>query len=422
MCARSLDLCCVFTNDSAASQHHDTAQAATRAMRTPRTSLGRWMGALGTGLALPFFSLPLAAVPSQGADALQAAANSSVMARWHEYARSSITPQFSWALQTQPFAAPGVLDSYVEPAQRPSLFEGAGEGASRLSVSIASGLVADTPNVLPAGQTAQFAGLGNAGLQRTVIAPSLMTRWGEHGGVRFTGIFAYQRFANIDLGTLGGSWALLPAQLGTSYGAGARIDFDNQVGERLRWSVGMQSRVGMTPLNSYRGVFSDNGDFDIPASATLSASWLLTPDFSLDAGVQRVQYSQVKPFTSPNLPRRFLALLGDSASPVFAWRDLDIYSVGWTWRDDTLGNLQMRYTTRQQPVPTSRLLADALAPVTAERMLIAGWSRAFGPWHQLSLQASYADSPYYLLMPTYVARANATAGQFEFQALWSARF
>lgn len=380
------------------------------------------MGALGTGLALPFFSLPLAATPNHAADALQAAASSSVMARWHEYARSSITPQFSWAIQPQPFAAPGVLDSYVEPAQRPSLFGTGGSGASQLSISIASGLVADTPSVLPGGQSTQFTGLGNAGLQRTVVAPSLVTRWGEHGDVRLTGIFAYQRFASLDIGTLGGGWALAPAQLGTSYGAGARVDFDNRLGEQLRWSVGMQSRVGMTPFNNYRGVFADNGDFDIPASATLSLSWLLTPDFSLDAGLQRVQYSDIRPFTSQNLPRRFLALLGDSSSPVFAWRDLDIYSVGWTWRDDTLGNLQMRYTTRQQPVPTSRLLAEALAPVTANRMLSASWSRAFGPWNQLSFQASYADSPYYLLMPTYVARPNATAGRFEFQALWSSRF
>ena len=379
------------------------------------------MGALGTGLALPFFSLPLAATPNQGADALQAAAGSSVMARWHEYARSSITPQFSWAIQPQPFVAPGVLDSYAEPAQRPSLF-GVGGGSSRLSLSIASGLVGDTPNALPAAQSTQFAGMGTAGLQRTVIAPSLTTRWGERGDVRVTGIFAYQRFASVDIGTLGGNWALSPAQVGTSFGAGARIDFDNQLGERLRWSVGLQSRVGMTPLTSYRGVFADNGDFDIPASATLSLSWLLTPDFSLDAGLQRVQYSDIRPFTSQNLPRRFLALLGDSSSPVFAWRDLDIYSVGWTWHDDMLGNLQMRYTTRQQPVPTSRLLADALAPVTANRMVSASWSQMFGPRNQLTFQASYADSPYYLLMPTYVARPNATAGRYEFQALWLSWF
>ena len=380
------------------------------------------MGALGTGLALPFFSLPVQATPSASADALRAAADTSVMARWHDYARSSITPQFSWAVEAQPFAPPNVLDNYFQNSARPSLFGAANGAAPRISVSIATGLVSDTPSVLPT-QATQFGNFTGGGLQRTVVAPSLVTHWGDSGDVRLTGIFAYQRFASMDIGTLpGNGWGMLPAQLSSSYGAGARIDFDNVVGERLRWNVGLQSRVGMSPMASYRGVFADQGDFDIPASATLSMNYLLTPDFSLDAGVQHVQYSAIKPFTSPDLPRRFLALLGDSSSPVFAWRDLDVYSVGWTWRQDLIGNLQMRYTTRQQPVPTSRLLESALAPVTAERMLSMGWWRSFGPWNQLSFQASYADSPYYLLMPSYISHNDATAGRFEFQAWWSTRF
>ena len=379
------------------------------------------MGALGTGLALPFFSLPAMATPSAGAGALRAAADTSVMARWHDYARSSITPQFSWAIEAQPFAAPNVLDSYVTERSRPSLF-GADGAAPHVSVSVATGAVSDTPGVLPA-QATRFGNFTGGGLQRTVVAPSLVTHWGDNGDVRLTGIFAYQRFASIDIGTLPGTgWGLLPAQLSSSYGAGARIDFDNMLGERLRWNVGVQSRVGMSPMSSYHGVFADDGDFDIPASATLSLNYLLTPAFSLDAGVQHVQYSGIKPFTSPNLPRRFLALLGDSASPVFKWSDLDVYSVGWTWREDAIGNLQMRYTTRQQPVPTSRLLENALAPVTADRMLSMGWWRSFGPWNQLSFQASYASSPYYLLMPSYVSHNDATAGRFEFQAWWSSRF
>jgi hypothetical protein len=138
--------------------------------------------------------------------------------------------------------------------------------------------------------------------------------------------------------------------------------------------------------------------------------------------VQRVQYSAIKPFTSSNLPTRFLALLGDSSSPVFAWRDLDVYSLGWTLHDADLGNLQMRYTTRQQPVPTSRLLENALSSATAKGMYSLAWMRSFGDAASVSFSASYATSPYFLLMPTYVSREDATAGRFEFEALWSTRF
>jgi hypothetical protein len=150
-------------------------------------------------------------------------------------------------------------------------------------------------------------------------------------------------------------------------------------------------------------------------------SYSLTPELSIDAGVQRVQYSAIRPFTSSNLPTRFLALLGDSSSPVFAWRDLDVYSLGWTLRDQGIGSLQMRYTTRQQPVPTSRLLENALSSATANGMFSLAWGRPFGD-ASVSFSASYATSPYYLLMPTYVSRENSTASRFEFEALWSTRF
>ena len=389
---------------------------------------GRWMGALGTGLALPFFSVLVQAAPLEGALAaadspgLQRTVGGSVLTRWHDYALASITPQFSWALQPQALVAPRVLDNYSGEVERPSLFGRAGT-PGHLSISVATGIVSDTPGVLPSGQPAHLASMPTAGLQRTVVAPSLSTRWGENGNVRLTGVLAYQRFASIDLGTTTSSWRPLPTwERDSSYGVGARVDVGNMIGDRLHWELGVQSRVGMEAFSNYRGVFADKGDFDIPASATASISYALTPDFSLDAGVQRVQYSAIRPFTSSNLPTRFLALLGDSSSPVFAWRDLNVYSLGWTLRDNDLGNLQMRYTTRQQPIPTSRLLENALASATANDMFSLGWSRAIGTGTNLSFSASYASSPYYLLMPTYVAHENGTASRFEFEALWSTRF
>ena len=108
-----------------------------------------------------------------------------------------------------------------------------------------------------------------------------------------------------------------------------------------------------------------------------------------------------------------IRLLGEEA---------DLGIVGWSLRDDAIGTLQMRYTTRQQPVPTSKLLERALAPATANDMISLGWSRSIGAYSDFGFSANYASSPYYLLMPTYLSRNDATAGRFEFEALWSTRF
>lgn len=364
----------------------------------------------------------LAAAPNSAAYDTQTN-QESVLSRWHGYALASITPQFSWALPPASYEAPRVLDNYSGVAAEATLFKAREAAATRLNISIATGSVTDTPSVLPS-RASQWVGVPQPGLQRTVVAPSLSRNWGERGTLRLTGVLAYQRFASLGLGTAAtDGWAPSPVWFGdSSYGAGARVDVGSSLNERLGWNVGYQSRVGMGAFANYRGVFADPGDFDIPANANANLNYALTPNFGVDVGVQRVMYSSITPFTSSNLPTRFLALLGDSSSPVFRWRDLNVYSVGWTLRDEAFGNVQLRYTTRQQPVPTSKLLERALAPATANDMVSLGWSRAFGANASVSFSASYATTPYYLLMPTYVQRDDGTASRFEFEALWSTRF
>ncbi len=400
-------------------------------MQRATATAGRWVGALSAGLALPFFSMlahagPLdgrsAVVPALPSAQVEVPADGSALSRWRDYARASITPQFSWAVQPQALRAPDVLDNYSTGITRPPLFETRAGGNAHFGISVATGNVTDTPTVVSGG-AARHIGLPNPGLQRTVVSPSLSTAWGESGSVRLTGVLAYQRFASLGLGVVSDSQPLLPGWLADdSYGAGARIDIGNRFSDRLRWDLGYQSHVDMDAFAHYRGVFADQGDFDIPASTTASLSYALTPRFAIDAGVQRVNYSAITPFTSSSLPVRFLALLGDSSSPVFAWQDLNVYSLGWTLSDQAIGNLQMRYTTRQQPIPTSKLLENALADATADDMFSLRWSRGFGSSANLSFSASYATSPYYLLLPTYGGSGDATASRFEFETLWSFRF
>ena len=178
----------------------------------------------------------------------------------------------------------------------------------------------------------------------------------------------------------------------------------------------------MDAFKSHRGVYSDPGQFDIPASAAISLSYALTPSLSFDLGMQRVMYSDVPAFTNPALPRRFLALLGTGASPEFAWQDLDVYSAGWTYRGGRFGQVELRYTTRQQPQPTSALLRNALDADPADHTVGLGYARALGARSRLSMQAVYSSEPYFLGVPGYRARNTTTGDNIEFEAVWALRF
>jgi hypothetical protein len=375
--------------------------------------------------ALIFSHFASAANPDRGAGGY--GGSESVLNRWHDYALASITPQFSWAAQPATNAPPRVLDRYGEHLDMPPLFSMSNKSSTRVGLAMASGIVSDTPALLP-NSTPSTLGVPQSGVERTIVTPSLEQKFDDGSSAKISAVLAYQRFASLGLGMSQMQDGVMPPSWSdpgnSSYGAGARVDFGGPIplSDRLHWGVAYQSRVGMDSFTNYRGVYSDPGDFDIPASASAAMSYALTPTFGVDVGVQRVMYSGITPFTSSALPTRFLALLGSSASPVFAWRDLTVYSLGWTMHNEDIGNLEVRYTTRQQPVPTSVLLEHALAADTANDMISLGWSRAIGENSHMSFAASYASSPYLLMMPTYGTHDNSTAGQVEFEAMYSVRF
>lgn len=385
------------------------------------------MGALGVMLTLPI-SFSAIAAPASGVSqrvAIAPSTEAGVPQRWRNYALASITPAFTWAPAAKP-APPQVTDDPAgDSASVSTLYSFGGSSAGTLNLSVAHSLVDGRAPALASPRLDVRSELPGSGLRRTVIAPSYVSRWGESGMFGVTAVLAYQRFVSLGMGESAlrdgiPLWPVVPGE--SSYGAGVRLDVGDQLTSRLSWGAAYQSRVNMDALNSLRGVYSDPGQFDIPSSASVGVSYALTPALSFDIGVQRVMYSEVTPFTSPALPRRFLALLGSGASPVFAWQDLNVYSAGWTWRNDSFGNLELRYTTRQQPSPTSSLLRTALESTPADRTMAFGYSRDTGPQSTLSLQAVYSSAPYFLGLPNYRSADRVTGNRVEYEAAWAWRF
>lgn len=280
-----------------------------------------------------------------------------------------------------------------------------------------------------AGYTAQSA-LGvarpasSSSLQRTILSSSLTQPLPGDREFRVGAVLAFQRFASLDMGNAlaTGPTLLTNRAAESSHGTGVRLALNSPISEQLSWSVAYQSRIDMESFRSVQGLFSEPGKFDIPASGRIGLDYLLPGALSLGVAAQRIFYSDVAPFTSLALPDRFLALLGDGASPEFAWRDLTVYSATLSWAASSRDRVEFRYTTRQQPSPTSALLLDALRPEFTHRNFAAAWSRDLGRFGGLSVAASYAASEYFLGDLTMRSRKLAASDQVEVEAAWSLRF
>lgn len=267
--------------------------------------------------------------------------------------------------------------------------------------------------------------LDDGGLERRLITSGLFVESDSGLGVSADAVFADQRFASGSLMPLvDAPDSQLPGAVASfeeSRGTGLAFAVGAPMGGNMGWNLGLRSRVDMNAYKAYRGVYSEPGDLDIPATAVLGITALVAPETMLVLGAERVRYSDINSVSSYALPNRFLALLGDSSSPTFAWRDLTVYSAAlrgsgptWQW--------SVRYSTSLQPMPTADLLQQAIDGIQSDSNWSVGLGRSFGALGDLRLMASYAGAEY-VLGSAYVRNVDPTDSEhLEFEASWNVRF
>lgn len=356
------------------------------------------------------------------------ASDGDLQARWRDYARQRIAPAYSWSDVAQA-EAPTTLSAFRSQSSSRRLAGADGLLRALGTASLDLEFSADVQRQpAAAGSALGVLGSGRSPIAREFVASTMDHALGESGRFSVSAILARQRYASAGLGLM--AWNA-PAQLDpvtgalpheSSSGGGVRVAFTDALTPRLSLRMALQSRLDMEPFKSYRGIYSDPGDFDVPARAELGLAYALSDRLQVGLGAERVLYGDIDTFTSAALPTRFLSLLGDGTSPAFAWRDLTVYSAELSFRDDHHGEWSLRYTTRQQPSPSSRLLLLALESEFTDLNLSAGYRRELGAFGSLLFAASYAPATYFLGAAPFVQRDFEGGSQVEVEALWTIPF
>jgi len=277
-----------------------------------------------------------------------------------------------------------------------------------------------------------FSGMsvGGVNFSSGELASTIFAQIDEKTQIGLSAIVAYQKLAplafglndrNPDYSATGGTPFRDPRGVvsESAYGAGVQLGLNGEVVQGLRLAADYRSRIGMGAFDGYRSVFLQPGEFDIPAMARLGMALQPLQSTELRVDVRRVLYSQVQPFVGAQLPTRVLALLGDSDSPEFAWRDLTVISVGLDWQVAQDWKWRMEYSTSYQPSATSRAISNALATDAVNDNFSVGLSHVMGENGHFDFSARYNGDlvgglPYYLRRPDQTHVNN-----IQLQAIWS---
>lgn len=172
-------------------------------------------------------------------------------------------------------------------------------------------------------------------------------------------ILAHQRFkATGLLGFAGFSEdpANLSNQSGhdSANGLGVKLGWQGEVASDVALGVSYQSKIFMSEFDDYAGLFAEQGDFDIPATASLGLAWDTSSNTKLVVDIQTIFYSGVaaisnsisqlsngscvdalnSAFNGGPQAATGAGCLGGSNGAGFGWDDMTVVKVGYEWGDD----------------------------------------------------------------------------------------
>lgn len=187
-----------------------------------------------------------------------------------------------------------------------------------------------------------------------------------------------------------------------SYGAGFKLGWLGEfMDDKLTVGLAYASRTYMTKFDKYRGLFAEQGDFDIPENYGIGIAIKPMKNLVIAADVTRINYNKVAaignrgpgiapatstvntvngpsiniddPFGLPSVTDSSRET-GNDAGMGFGWRNMTVYKLGIQYGVNNRLLLRAGYNYGKSPIPNDQLTFNLLAPATVEHHYSVGFT------------------------------------------------
>ncbi len=218
-------------------------------------------------------------------------------------------------------------------------------------------------------------GNGRLGVNLTqlMVAPYAAWRIAPAHSLGIAPVLAYQRFSADGLQAFDNP--MLSTSMGNvtnrgfddSFGYGARIGYYGEFGS-LSVGLAYATKVRMGEFDKYKGLFAEQGAFDIPSNWTAGLAWRPDAKWVLAVDYERIQYSDSPSVSNPstNILNCFggqaSACLGGGDGAGFGWQDIDVWKFGVRYSPDATWTLRAGYNRSDNPIGARDVTFNILAP------------------------------------------------------------
>jgi long-chain fatty acid transport protein len=236
-------------------------------------------------------------------------------------------------------------------------------------------------------------------LMQLVVAPTAAYKVAPQHSVGASLLLGYQMFKATGLQAFDNPGLPFPDFTGapgsvtnrgydSASGAGLRVGYMGRLSDMVTVGAAYSSKIDMSKLSKYRGLFAEGGNFDIPSNYNLGVAFMPAPRWTVAFDYQRINYSDSRAVNNPSLP--IVAPLGASNGPGFGWQDIDVFKLGVAWQlDDTL-TLRAGYNRGDNPIKARDVTFNILAPGVMKEHYTLGFTYAMSKNNELSGALMYA--------------------------------
>jgi long-chain fatty acid transport protein len=215
------------------------------------------------------------------------------------------------------------------------------------------------------GPANALCGSGKLGvdLSQLLIAPTLAWKFAEGHSLGVSPLIGYQRF-KIEGVQLFTQLSSSPANVSnngysSSTGYGVRIGYLGQMSSAFRIGASYATKMKMGEFDKYKGLFAEQGGFDLPASYTIGIGLQPSPELSVMLDYKRILYSSVNSIGNRSSNQ---APLGVSGGPGFGWQDVSVVKLGVEYTYDKSLTLRGGFGRSDNPIEGRDVTFNILAP------------------------------------------------------------
>jgi long-chain fatty acid transport protein len=215
-------------------------------------------------------------------------------------------------------------------------------------------------------------------LMQLFISPTLAMKINESHAVGASLNLVYQRFSAYGIANFNGAaYTTSPGSVSdqgydNSTGAGVRLGWVGTVSPAVTLGATYQSKTKMSSFDKYKGLFAEQGDFDIPETYGVGLALKANPKTTIALDLSRIKYSDVQSVGNLNRLLVGAGALGSNGGSGFGWEDQTVVKLGVAYQVDDKLTVRAGYNHGSAVIQSGEVAFNILAPATVQDHLTFG--------------------------------------------------